>query len=86
RARIPMRMSTESKVGDIHKYSAASIEKVKLSRGKKRAIKIMIEMKASVGFFQVEEVLFKKINISPVKSHIELYAGVKGREIKCYLS
>lgn len=85
RARIPMKMITESKVGDIHKYSAASIEKVTISRGVKRAIRIDIEMKASVGFFQVEEVLIKKINISPVKSHIELYAGVTGREVKCYL-
>lgn len=85
RARIPMLLKTSSKVGDIHKYSAAAIEKVVIGKGKKRPIKIKIQMTASVGFFQVEEVLFNKINSSSVKSFIELYAGVVGRDMKCYL-
>ncbi len=45
----------------------------------------MIEMSASVGFFQVEEVLFSKINASPVKQYLELYAFVTGRDVKKYL-
>ena len=32
-------------------------------------------MSESVGFFQVEEVLITKINSSPIKDYIELYAG-----------
>ena len=36
RARIPMMMYTESKVGDIHKYSSSAISKVMISKGKKR--------------------------------------------------
>lgn len=85
RARIPMIINSESKVGDIHKYSANEIERVSIEKGERKPIKIHIEMNASVGFFQVEEVLFPKINHSPVKPFIELYAGVTGREVKCYL-
>jgi len=85
RARIPMIVHPESKVGDIHKYSSSAIESVTIEKGEKLPIRIKIEMSESVGFFQVEEVLIRKINSSPVKSHIELYAGVIGQDIKCYL-
>jgi len=85
RARIPMLISTESKVGDIHKYSAASIEKVSIEKGKNRPIKIAVTMNDSVGFFQIEEVLFRKINSSPIKEFIELYAGVINKKMKRYL-
>ena len=85
RARIPMMINTESRVGDIHKYSASEIKKVYIQKGDKKPIKIKIEMNESVGFFQVEEVLLGKIKFSPVKPYVELYAGVTGREDKCYL-
>jgi len=85
RARIPMLLNAQSRVGDIHKYSAASIERVTIGKGERKPIRITIEMKATVGFFQVEEVLFRKINGSPVKPHVELYAGVIGKKMKCYL-
>ncbi len=85
RARIPMIIATESRVGDIHKYSASAIEQVAIEKGEKRPIRITVQMKATVGFFQVEEVLINKINSSPVKPYIELYAGVIGKKMKCYL-
>lgn len=85
RARIPMIVHPESKVGDIHKYSSSAIESVKIEKGEHRPIRITIEMSESVGFFQVEEVLLHKINSSPAKAYIELYAGVIGQELKCYL-
>jgi len=85
RARIPMMLTTESRVGDIHKYSAAEIKKVKIEKGNKKPIKITVEMNESVGFFQVEEVLFGKINSSTVKKYVELYAGVIDRPMKKYL-
>ena len=85
RARIPMMIATESKVGDIHKYSASAIEEVRIEKGEERPIRITIEMKDTVGFFQVEEVLFRKINSSPVKPLVELYAGVIGKKMKRYL-
>ena len=42
-------------------------------------------MSGDVGFFQVEEVLLSKIEASPSKKFVELYAGVEGQEPKCYL-
>ena len=85
RSRIPLMMNTESKVGDIHKYSSAEIRKVSIDKGNRKPIRITVEMAESVGFFQVEEVLFTKINSSTIKQYVELYAGVTGKELKKYL-
>ncbi len=85
RARIPLERPTKPMEGDIHKYSAHSIEKVKILRGEERAIKIEIHMKSEVGFFQVEEVLIPKILSSPAKNLVELHAGVDGEDMKRYI-
>lgn len=85
RARIPLAINTAPKVGDIHKYSANAIKWIGIHHGERRPIKIDIEMTSEVGFFQIEEVLLEKINASPAKQFVELYAGVEGEERKCYL-
>ena len=85
RARIPLSINTTPKVGDIHKYSANAIKWIGIHHGERRPIKIDIEMTSEVGFFQIEEVLLEKINASPAKQFVELYAGVEGEERKCYL-
>ena len=85
RARIPMLMESESKVGDIHKYSATAIEKVTISAGESKPVRISVRMSESVGFYQIEEVLFPKINSSTMKPYIELVAAVKGGDEKKYL-
>lgn len=85
RARITLEIPTKPTEGDIHKYSANSIEKVKIRHGKERPVKIEIHMKSEVGFFQVEEVLIPKIQSSPAKHLVELYAGVNGEEMKRYI-
>ena len=85
RARIPMAINTSPKVGDIHKYSANAINRIGIHRGERKPIKIDIEMSGDVGFFQIEEVLLTKIDSSPAKEYVELYAGVAGQERKCYL-
>ena len=85
RARIPMAINTTPKVGDIHKYSANAINRIGIHRGERKPIKIDIEMSGDVGFFQIEEVLLPKIDSSPAKEYVELYAGVAGQERKCYL-
>ncbi len=85
RARIPLFLNTAPKVGDIHKYSANSIEKVKIEAGEELPVKVTVKMSSEVGFFQVEEVLMTKIASSTAKTYIELYAGVEGGEIKRYL-
>lgn len=85
RSRISTILSEQPRVGDIHRYSSTGIEKVNIIKGEKKPIQIRVDMSESVGFFQVEEVLFPKIAFSPVKKYIELYAGVKGKELKKYL-
>lgn len=85
RARIPLEIHPEPKMGDIHKYSANSIDKVVIQSGDDRPIKIMVEMSAEVGLFQIEEVLLPKINSSPAKEFVELYAGVADKPVKRYL-
>ena len=82
---IPLEIPSKPTEGDIHKYSANSIEKIKIGRGNERPLKIEIHMRAEVGFFQVEEVLIPKIQSSPAKSMLELYAGVEGEEMKRYI-
>lgn len=86
RARIPIMISKESKIGDIHKYSSASIERVFIKQGQDKPINITVKMKAEVGLFQIEEVLLPKINASPLKKHIELYSDIaETKEMKRYL-
>lgn len=85
RARITLEIPTKPTEGDIHKYSANSIEKVKIRHGKERPVKIEVHMKSEVGFFQVEEVLIPKIQSSPAKHLVELHAGVEGEEMKKYI-
>ena len=85
RARIPLILNTTPKVGDIHKYSANAIERISIHKGDNKPIRIDIEMSGEVGFFQIEEVLITKIEMSPTKQFVELYAGVTGEAPKCYM-
>ncbi len=85
RARITLEIPSKPTEGDIHKYSAHSIQMVKISKGEECPVKIEVKMKSEVGFFQVEEVLIPKLQSSPAKHLIELYAGVVGEEVKRYI-
>jgi metal-dependent HD superfamily phosphatase/phosphodiesterase len=85
RARIPIALAGSPRVGNIHQYSANSIEEVRLQRGGEKPIRIDVVMSSEVGLFQVEEVLLGKIAPSPAKPHIELYALVQGEAPKQYL-
>jgi len=82
RARIPMAINTTPRVGDIHKYSANAINRISIHKGERKPIKIDIDMSGDVGFFQIEEVLLSKIDVSPAKQFVELHAGVTGQERK----
>jgi len=85
RARIPISLGQAPKAGNIHQYSANSIEEVRLSRGKEKPIRIEVTMSSQVGLFQIEEVLMGKIAVSTAKHLIELYAQVQGEEPRKYL-
>ncbi|MBP7264501.1 MAG: phosphohydrolase [Spirochaetia bacterium] len=85
RSRIPMMLSTEPRVGDIHQYSAAAIKRVDIGKGERLPIRIDVLMEESVGFFQIEEVLLQKVAMSPIKQYIELYGRVDGQAPRRYL-
>ena len=85
RARIPTLIKSAPQIGDIHRYSASAIDKLRIRKGKDKPIRINVEMSESVGFFQIEEVLFPKIKFSPIKQYIELIAGVKDEDPVRYL-
>lgn len=85
RSRIPTLLAKQPRVGDIHKYSSNAVQKVVIDSGEKRPVRITVTINQSVGFFQIEEVLFPKISSSPVKQYIELYAGMGEDEMLEYL-
>ena len=85
RARIPIALGYSPRAGDIHQYSASSIEEVRLGKGQEKPIRIEVFMSSEVGLFQVEEILLAKIAKSTAKPHIELYAQVQNKEPKQYL-
>ena len=85
RARISLEINSNPTAGDIHKYSANSIERVKIRHGDERPLKIEVQMKSEVGLFQIEQVLMPKIQASPAQKYVELYAGVEGEEVRRYM-
>ena len=85
RARIPTLLDEQANVGDIHQFSSSAIESVEILPGNNRPLLIRVNMLQTVGFFQVEEVLMKKINSSTIKPHMELLAGVKNKDYRQYL-
>lgn len=85
RARITLESNARPKEGDIHKYSASAIERVKILPGKEKPVHIEVLMSGLVGFFQVEEVLIPKIHASTIHQYVELYAGVIGEDMKRYM-
>jgi len=85
RARIPLAIGQAVKTGHIHQYSANSIEEVIIDAGKEKPIRIDVHMSNDAGFFQVEEVLLKKIAGSTAKPFIELYAQVREEPPHQYL-
>jgi len=85
RARIPMMRQETVRVGDIHRYSASAVDKVEILPGEQRPIRITVRMAQSVGLFQVEEVLWAKIQASPIQPYIELLAQVRDEKPRQYL-
>jgi len=85
RARIPLALANPTKGGHIHQYSANSIEGVTIDAGEEKPIRINVRMSNASGFFQVEEVMMKKIAGSPAKPFVELYARVQDEAPLQYL-
>ncbi len=74
RSRIPFEMGKL----DIHSVSALAIDKVDLSKGKEKPVRIDIHMNNYAGIFQVDELLKPKIRTSSIAEYIEVCAVVSG--------
>jgi metal-dependent HD superfamily phosphatase/phosphodiesterase len=85
RARIPISITHNIRVGQIHQYSANSIEDVTITAGNEKPVRVDVHMSSEVGLFQVEEVLMHKVAQSTAKQYIELYAKVGDDTAKRYL-
>jgi len=76
RARIPY----ETGRVDIHSFSAIAIEKVKIEEGSEKPITIYIEMSNPAGIFQVDNLLWTKIEGSGIESYVRVEAKIKEGE------
>lgn len=85
RSRLVGMLHKEPAVGDMHKLSADAIEEVRIGHGAAKPVLITIEMSDYVGIFQVEEVLMPKVDVSPIKSHLEISVVVQGEPERHYL-
>ncbi len=81
RARLPFYHGKE----DIHKFSALAIDKINITYGDEKPVKIEVLMKDLVGVFQIEELLLKKIKAAKMEDFLELYAVVLGEKVIRYL-
>lgn len=79
RARIPYRMFGKT---DIHAVSALAIRRVEISEGRKKPVKIMIDMSNPAGLFQVDEVLGKKIATSGIGELVEVAPLINGKPFR----
>lgn len=74
RSRIPF----EAGQVNIHSVSAAAIDKVVISRGETKPIRIDIQMSNSAGIFQLDELLKEKLSGSGLEARVEVTAQIEG--------
>ena len=82
RSRLPV----EAGQMGIHAISAAAIDRVEISAGSERAVRIEIAMNNSAGIFQVDDLLATKLRGTPLADHVEVVAAVEGENEKRLLS
>lgn len=78
RARLPYKL----KGPDIHKFSALAIEKVEITKGSVKPVRVVVRMKNPSGTFQIEEVMMPKVRGSNAHEFLELYAKIGEEELK----
>jgi metal-dependent HD superfamily phosphatase/phosphodiesterase len=80
------RLPVESGQMGIHAISAAAIDKVEISAGTERPVRIEIAMNNSAGIFQVDDLLATKLRGTPLEGHVEVVAEVEGEAEKRLLT
>lgn len=78
RSRIPFQAGHVN----IHSVSAAAVDKVEISHGQERPIRIRIVMNNSAGIFQVDELMKDKLRGSGIEHFVEVEATVTGETEK----
>jgi metal-dependent HD superfamily phosphatase/phosphodiesterase len=78
RSRIPF----EAGVTNIHSVSAAAVDRVRISPGLEKPIRVEIEMSNSAGIFQVDELLKRKLRHSSITPYVEVVAHITGEAEK----
>ncbi|MBM4237563.1 MAG: HD domain-containing protein [Euryarchaeota archaeon] len=78
RARIPFRAGSVN----IHSVSALAIDKVRISKGEERPVKIEIRMNNSAGIYQIDELLRDKIEKSGIRDKITVVIDAPDQEMK----
>src|SRR5262249_47764263 len=78
RSRIPFQTGHVN----IHSVSAAAVDKVEISHGEDRPIRIRIVMNNSAGIFQVDELMRDKLKGSGIEHLVEVEANVMGESEK----
>lgn len=76
RSRIPF----ESGSVNMHSLSAAAIDKVSITKGETRPIRVLVDMTNSAGIFQIDELLKEKIATSGLRDQVEVVATVESAE------
>jgi metal-dependent HD superfamily phosphatase/phosphodiesterase len=59
---------------DIHSVSALAIEAVKIQAGVTKPIEIIVSLSNSAGIFQVEQILARKLTVTPLKDYVTIRA------------
>ena len=78
RSRLPVDAGQQG----IHSISAAAIDRIEISAGEERAVRIEIAMNNSAGIFQVDDLLATKLRGTPLEGHVEVVAAVAGESEK----
>jgi metal-dependent HD superfamily phosphatase/phosphodiesterase len=59
---------------DIHSVSALAIESVTIQAGAAKPIEIIVSLSNSAGIFQVEQILARKLTVTPLKDYVSIRA------------
>jgi len=78
RARIPFRSGSVN----IHSVSALAIDKVRITKGEERPIKVEIWMNNSAGIFQIDELLKEKIERSTIRDRMTNVVHAPNEEMR----
>jgi len=76
------RIAFEAGAINIHSLSAAAIERVEVTAGEQRPIRIAVTMLNSAGIFQLDHLLKEKLKNSGLEPYVEVLATVQGEAEK----